>query len=109
VASLPAAGTYRVTATNTSTDLAVPSYALDVSPPRRGFFDFELKDGATVIAAGSGTKPLNLAQTVTAAKPYTLVVTPRSGKGTATMTASSPGRTPKQDRLRRPGSCDVGR
>jgi len=74
----------------------MPSYSVDVSPPRRGYFDFQLKDGAAVVASGSGTKPLNLSQAVVAGRTYDLVVTPRSGKGTATVTATYPGGTPKQ-------------
>ena len=88
---LTAGGTYSLVITNNSTLTNVPSYTLNTTLPRRGAFTLALKNsGGTTIATGTGQKPVSLSASVAAGN-YTIVVTPVSGKGTATVTASYPG------------------
>lgn len=89
--TVPAAGTYTVSVTNHSTDLAVPSYDLTATTPRQHgpSVTLSLKNAAgTVVATSTGPTPSISASVVRAG--YSLVVAPTAGSGTATVSASYP-------------------
>jgi hypothetical protein len=92
--NLSAAGTYTAQITNNSVDVNVPSYSLTVTVPRGGAaasITLELKNaGGTVVATAPAGKPAVLSAAVTAGS-YTLVATPTSGTGNATLDATYPG------------------
>lgn len=91
--NLPSSGSYSVVLTNQSTDVAVPSYTLNVTTPRTHPVSATLKllgTGNQEIATGSSANPSTLSSFVSIPGVYTLVVTPVSGSGTASVTATYP-------------------
>ena len=89
--TVPASGTYAVAVTDNSTDIAVPSYTLTVTLPKQHLPSVTLtlkNPSGSVVAASTGATPSITASAVRGG--YTLVVTPFTGTGTATLSASYP-------------------
>lgn len=83
---------------NNSTDVTIPSFAATTRLPRtHAAATLQLKNEAgTVVAENtSADRPKSRTTTVAAGR-YTPVVTPTGGVGTATLTASYPGRPARQ-------------
>lgn len=94
----PAGGTWTLELVNNSTDLVVPSFAATTRLPRtHSTATLQLKNAAGQVVSEnvSGDRPKSLSTTVAAGR-YFLVVTPAGGSGTATLTASYPGRPARQ-------------
>lgn len=93
-ATLPAAGTYTIAITNHSSDLTAPSYSLVVTRPKQHApsVTLALKNASgTTVAAASGPTPSLTHEATRGA--YALEVTPFTGVGTATLTATYPSAT----------------
>lgn len=89
--TVPSAGTYTVTITNNSSDLAVPTYTLTVTRPTQHGPSVTLalkNSGGSVVAAATGPSP-SISTSATRGA-YSLVVTPFTGSGTADLTGTYP-------------------
>lgn len=91
----PGGGNHTFEITNNSSDINVPSYSGSWS--LNSTMTLALKDstGAVIQQDTSGAKPKSISRSLTAGR-YTISATPTGGVGTATLTASYPGRPAKE-------------
>ncbi len=86
--------TYKVAVTNNSSTVAIRKFTRTATMPSQGYERLELLDADGVVKhVGTGRKPQAIAQNV-APGSYTLRITPVSGVGSGTGTATFPGRVP---------------
>jgi RHS repeat-associated protein len=91
----PSGGNYNLEIVNNSTDTDVPSYSESWS--LNSTMTLALKDstGAVIQQDTTGAKPKTITRSLTAGR-YTISATPTGGIGTATVTASYPGRPARE-------------